>query len=159
MTPTRQPMTIEHLDVKLDVTYNWGYEKTRQDLRDLYKKAQRSQWHPDTILPWDLAVDPAYRSFPEYLFPLYGSDLYKKMTEKEKETLNVELSAWLLSQFLHGEQGALLAASQLVVSVPDMDSKYYASSQVVDEGRHVEVYYRYLHAKIGFSYPISKPLK
>ena len=67
--------------------------------------------------------------------------------------------SWVLSQFLHGEQGALLAASQLVTTVPDIDSKYYASTQVFDEGRHVEVYDRYLHEKIGFSYPISPYLK
>jgi hypothetical protein len=146
-----KPMTLEQLDVKLDVTYNWGYEKTRQDLRDLYKKAQKSQWLPDAMLPWDLSVDPKSQSFPEYLFPLYGNDLYTKLTKPEKETLNHEISSWMLSQFLHGEQGALLAAAQLVVSVPDIESKYYASTQVVDEGRHVEVYDRYLHDKIGFS--------
>ena len=67
--------------------------------------------------------------------------------------------SWVLSQFLHGEQGALLAAAQLVTTVPDTDSKYYASTQVYDEGRHVEVYDRYLHEKIGFSYPISPYLK
>jgi hypothetical protein len=65
----------------------------------------------------------------------------------------------VLSQFLHGEQGALMAAAQLTTCVPDMDSKYYASTQVFDEGRHVEVYDRYLHEKIGFSYPISPYLK
>jgi hypothetical protein len=81
------------------------------------------------------------------------------MTEKEKSRLVSELFSWVLSQFLHGEQGALLAAAQLVTSVPDMDSKYYASTQVFDEGRHVEVYDRYLHEKIGFSYPISPYLK
>jgi hypothetical protein len=73
--------------------------------------------------------------------------------------MGLEISAWLLSQFLHGEQGALMAATQLVASVPDMDSKYYAATQVVDEARHVEVYDRYLHEKIGFSYPVSPHLK
>ena len=73
--------------------------------------------------------------------------------------LSREMFSWILSQFLHGEQGALLAAAQLVTTVPDMDSKYYASTQVFDEGRHVEVYDRYLHDKIGFSYPISPYLK
>src|SRR6185369_16500354 len=73
--------------------------------------------------------------------------------------LHTELSSWMLSQFLHGEQGALLAAAQLTTAVPDMDSKYYVATQVVDEARHVEVYDRYLHEKIGFSYPISPHLK
>ncbi len=158
-SPIGRGMNLEHLEVGLDLTYNWGYEKTRQDLRDLYKKAQRSQWNPDLTLPWATDVDPEKPGFPEWLFPLAGSDIYTKLTEKEKAGLNVEMAAWTLSQFLHGEQGALLAASQLVTSVPDMDSKYYASTQVFDEGRHVEVYDRYLHEKVGVTYPISKPLK
>jgi hypothetical protein len=82
-----------------------------------------------------------------------------KLNAPEKQKLNVEFASWVLSQFMHGEQGALLAASQLVTCVPDMDSKYYASTQVFDEGRHVEVYDRYLHEKVGFSYTISPQLK
>jgi hypothetical protein len=152
-------LTVEQLDAKLAVTYNWGYEKTRQDLRDLYKKAQRSQWLPDTTLPWETSVDLDKPNFPEEMFPLFGTDIYARLTEKERIALTRELSSWILSQFLHGEQGALLAAAQLVVSVPDTDSKYYASTQVVDEGRHVEVYDRYLHEKIGFSYVINRHLK
>src|SRR5205085_2746258 len=57
------------------------------------------------------------------------------------------------------EQGALLAAAQLVDSVRDLDSKLYSSSQVVDEARHVDVYNRYVHKKIGFSYPVNTHLK
>jgi hypothetical protein len=69
------------------------------------------------------------------------------------------VNAWTLSQFLHGEQGALLAAAQLVNSVPDLDSKLYGGTQVVDEGRHVDVFNDYLHKKIGFSYPVNEHLK
>jgi hypothetical protein len=157
--PVGRPLTIEHLESRLDLTYNWGYEKTRQDLRDLYKKAQKSQWQPDLTLPWNSDVDLGYRYFPDEMFPLYGSHLFEKMTEDDKTKLSREMFSWVLSQFLHGEQGAMLAATQLVATVPDMDSKYYASTQVFDEGRHVEVYDRYLHEKIGFSYPISPYLK
>ncbi|HEX8950647.1 MAG TPA: ferritin-like domain-containing protein [Polyangia bacterium] len=158
-SPVGREVTIEHLDTNLDLTYNWGYELARQDLRDLYKKAQRSQWQPDATLPWQTPVDLEHPHYPEAMFPLYGTDLYNKLNDKEKSRLSVEMFSWVLSQFLHGEQGALLAAAQLVTTVPDMDSKYYASTQVYDEGRHVEVYDRYLHEKIGFSYPISPYLK
>ncbi len=150
---------IEHLDCRLDLTYNWGYEKTRQDLRDLYAKATRSQWVAADALPWSTDVDVSRPNYPEELLPLYGSDLDAKMSKKEKERMHAELGAWILSQFLHGEQGALMAATQLVASVPDLESKYYAATQVVDEARHVEVYDRYLHEKIGFSYPINVHLK
>jgi ribonucleotide reductase beta subunit family protein with ferritin-like domain len=91
--------------------------------------------------------------------PLYGSDLYAKLSEKERTSLNIETFSWTLSQFLHGEQGALLATAQLVDSVHDLDSKLYAASQVMDEARHVDVYNRYVHDKIGFSYPVNPHLK
>jgi P-aminobenzoate N-oxygenase AurF len=157
--PIGREVTIEHLDTKLDLTYNWGYEKARQDLRDLYKKAQRSQWQPDVTLPWQLGVDLEHPHYPEQMFPLFGTDIYNRMTEKEKTALGVEMFSWVLSQFLHGEQGALLATAQLVDSVTDLDSKLYAGSQVVDEARHVDVYNRYLHKKVGFSYPCNTHLK
>jgi hypothetical protein len=157
--PAAEGLTIEHLDCRLDVTYNWGYELTRRDLRDLYTKAKRSQWISEDTLPWDTSVDQERPIFPEEMLPIFGSDLYAKMTESEKRVLRGELTSWTVSQFLHGEQGALLAASQLVTSVPDTDSKFYASTQVMDEARHVEVYDRYLHQKLGGSYPISAHLK
>ena len=96
---------------------------------------------------------------PEQLMPLFGSDIYNKRTSKERHDLNIETFAWTLSQFLHGEQGALLATAQLVGSVRDLDSKLYAASQVVDEARHVDVYNRYVHQKIGISYPVNPHLK
>jgi hypothetical protein len=150
---------MEVLDACLDVTYTWGYQETRKELRDLYTKAKRNQWIPEDVLPWDTDVDLDKPSGPPELFPLYGSDIYRKLSEKDLQRMNTEVSAWSLSQFLHGEQGALLAAAQLVNSVPDLDSKFYAASQVVDEARHVDVYNRYLHEKVGFSYPINQHLK
>src|SRR3954468_15920703 len=110
--PIGREVTIEHLETTLDLTYNWGYEKARQDLRDLYKKAQRTQWQPDGTLPWQQSVDLENPHYPEELFPLYGSDIYNKRSEPMKKQLGVEMFSWILSQFLHGEQGALLAASQ-----------------------------------------------
>ncbi len=151
--------SIETLEALLDVTYTWGYTETRAKLRDLYDKGVRSQWIADDTLPWDTEVDLSKPMGPEQLMPLYGSDILAKMSIKEREQLNREISAWTLSQFLHGEQGALLATAQLVDSVRDLDSKLYAASQVADEARHVDVYNRYLHQKVGFSYPVSPHLK
>jgi hypothetical protein len=150
---------IEHLECQLDLTYNWGYESTRADLRDLYSKAKRSQWNGEEALPWDTSVDLERLEYPDFLLPLHGSAIDARMTPREKATLKVELAAWLVSQFLHGEQGALMAATQLVATVPDSDSKHYAATQVFDEARHVEVYHRYLHEKIGFRYDVSPHLK
>src|SRR5438552_16683722 len=151
--------SIETLEAMLDVTYTWGYQETRQKLRDLYDKAVRAQWISDEVLPWQTDVDLEANLAPEQLLPLHGSDIYNRMTEKERKALNIETFSWTLSQFLHGEQGALLATPQLVDSVDNIDAKLYAASQVVDEARHVDVYNRYVHTKIGFSYPINTHLK
>lgn len=151
--------SLETLEALLDVTYTWGYTETRAKLRDLYDKGIRAQWIADDALPWQTDVDLSKPMGAEQLMPLYGSDILAKMTPKEKEAMNVEITAWTLSQFLHGEQGALLATAQLVDSVRDLDSKLYAGNQVADEARHVDVYNRYLHQKVGFSYPVNPHLK
>jgi para-aminobenzoate N-oxygenase AurF len=151
--------SIETLEAMLDITYTWGYQETRQKLRDLYDKAVRGQWISDDVLPWNTNVDLEAPTAPEQLMPLYGSDIYNRMTEKERKALNIQTFSWTLSQFMHGEQGALLATAQLVDSVQDLDSKLYAASQVVDEARHVDVYNRYVHTKIGFAYPVNPHLK
>jgi len=151
--------SIETLEAMLDVTYTWGYQETRAKLRDLYDKAVRAQWISDEVLPWHRDVDLELPMGPEQLLPLFGSDIYNKLGEKERKALNIETFSWTLSQFMHGEQGALLATAQLVDSVQDLDSKLYAASQVVDEARHVDVYNRYVHSKIGFSYPVNPHLK
>jgi hypothetical protein len=151
--------SIETLDALLNITYTWGYQETRQKLRDLYDKAVRAQWISDDVLPWQADVDLDKPMGPEILMPLFGSDIWNKMTEAERHAMNIETFSWTLSQFLHGEQGALLATAQLVDSVTDLDSKLYAASQVVDEARHVDVYNPYVHTKIGFSYPVNPHLK
>ncbi len=151
--------SIETLEALLDVTYTWGYQDTRAKLRDLYDKAVKAQWISDEILPWNTSVDLEKPMGAEQLMPLFGSDIYTKMSAAEKTKLNIETFSWTLSQFLHGEQGALLATAQLVGSVRDLDSKLVAASQVVDEARHVDVYNRYVHEKIGFSYPVNPHLK
>jgi hypothetical protein len=158
-TPAFAAPSIETIESLLDVTYTWGYQETRQKLRDLYDKAVRAQWISDDVLPWNTDVDLGRPMGPENLQPLFGSDIHARMTEAERRSLNTEVFCWTLSQFMHGEQGALLATAQLVDSVDNIDSKLYAASQVVDEARHVDVYKRYVHTKIGFSYPINPHLR
>lgn len=156
---TARPLDVESIEASLTVTYNWGYEETRRELRDLYRKAKRAQWNAEDRLDWSIDVDIEKQQIPDHFHPLWGSDIYARLDDKKLLELRREFPAWTQSQFLHGEQGALLAAAQLVNSVPDIDSKYYAATQVVDEARHVEVFDRYLHQKVGTSYPISPYLR
>jgi hypothetical protein len=154
-----RPLQIERIEASLDVTYNWGYEETRSELRELYRKAKQAQWNADERLDWTISVDLDKQQVPDFMHPLWGSEMYDKLDAQKHAELRREMPAWMQSQFLHGEQGALLAAAQLVNSVPDIDSKYYASTQVMDEARHVEVFDRYLHEKVGIAYPINPHLR
>ena len=150
----------EHLATDAQLAYDWDYEEKDEGLRNLRKKAQRSQWHVDDRLPWNLDVDLERMTMPESLHPLGGTDIYARLNKREKDQLTVELFLWKLSQFLHGEQGGLLAASQLVTCVPDMGIKLCAASQVVDESRHVEVFERYLREKVRLpQYEVSSHFK
>lgn len=150
---------FETVETLLDVNYDWGYREARTRLRELYRRANQGQWIAADVLPWQQSADPERPMVPDYLAPLHGSELSRKLTAKERRQLGVETSAWMLSQLLHGEQGALLAAAQLVDMVKDIDSKLCSAAQVVDEARHVDVFNRYVHSTYGFSYPVNPYLK
>jgi hypothetical protein len=140
--------------------FNWEYDENRDRLLTLYEKGKEKQWNAQTRLDWSIDVDPtAEANGPDYYIPIYGSDMWNAMNEKEHGELRQHVGAWMNSQFLHGEQGALICASKIVQTVPDVDSKFYAATQVMDEARHVEMYAKYIHDKIELAYPINKDLK
>jgi hypothetical protein len=139
--------------------FNWDYDSGRGRLLDLYQRGKDKQWDATKRIDWDLPVDPTnVMELPDDFCPIYGSAQWDKLSEAERKELNHHLSAWLFSQFLHGEQGALTVAARIVESVPDMDSKFYAATQTMDEARHVELYSRFIREKIGLYYPINDDL-
>jgi hypothetical protein len=162
MTPAQERvarLVAEQLDSRCSTSYVWNYESSREDLRALYEKAKGEQWDGRTYLPWQIEVDPTRENFPDQQVPIYGTPHWNKLSQKNIEELRQHFMAWTLSQFLHGEQGALLATAQIVTVVPNIDAKFYASTQVMDEARHVEVYERYLREKVQLTYPVNFYLK
>jgi hypothetical protein len=145
--------------------FTWDYEKgARPALNKLYEKAKTSQWNGETDLPWDTDVDP-YKNAELQRLGFEGmsqTDLtgtpFEKWGDKEWDELSVQSDNWTLSQFMHGEQGALLCTAKIVETVPWIDAKYYASTQVMDEARHVEVFAKYLDTKLTGHYPINAHL-
>ena len=89
-------------------------------------------------------------------FDLTGTPV-EKWADKEWIEFGVESQNWTLSQFLHGEQGALICTAKIVESVPWIDAKYYASTQVMDEARHVEVFAKYLDEQAVGPLPDQRP--
>jgi hypothetical protein len=150
---------IERVPERADAVFNWAYELERSPLVNLYEKAKKLQWNAATDIDWSVSVDP--EEFPEFFPPEAFNAMLnppRTLTLKELKRLRVEQLGWMLSQFLHGEQGALLATAQIVTTVPWTEAKFYAASQVVDEARHVEVYRRYLTEKLPFAYPVNPHL-
>ncbi len=145
--------------------FTWDYERTRAPLAKLYEKAKTSQWNAND-LPWETEVDQekvveANQAANAYLRE--GVDVkgtpFEHWGDKEWLEFGVQSQNWTLSQVLHGEQGALICTAQIVETVPWIDAKYYASTQVMDEARHVEVFSRYLDSKLSGHYPINAHLK
>ena len=158
--PKEGPSGTESLEVKEQLTYTWDYASQRQDLRILYEKSKDLLWNARTDLDWSIPVDPGAENVPDSMNPLTATSFWHKLDpKKDIPELRRHQSAYMFSNFLHGEQGALLATAQIVEMAPTADAKFYAAAQVFDEARHVEAYDRYLREKIEMVYPISKALK
>ena len=161
------PNEIEHV-VKnnADSIFTWDYSLQRPALRKLYEKAKTGQWNATTDLPWDTDVDAEKIAEEERALIGVGLDPSRligtpveKWDDRKWLEFNMESKNWSLSQFMHGEQGALICTAKIVETVPWYDAKLYASTQVVDEARHVEVFARYLEEKLGGEYQINVHLR
>jgi para-aminobenzoate N-oxygenase AurF len=150
---------VEELLTKFPLQYTWNYAMVREELTNLYEKAKRDQWNATDQLAWSTSVDPESELVPDFQIPIYGTHIWQKLTPAEIRKTRREALSWTLSQFMHGEQGALLATAQIVTATPSIESKFYASTQVMDEARHVEVYSRYLREKLTRQYPVNAHLK
>src|SRR5688500_10394006 len=140
--------------------FDFDYEHGRDELLRLYDKGTRRQWIGSDRLDWSHDLDPANPAgMPDEAHPLFGTPWWNKADDKFKGEMRLHMDAWRFSQFMHGEQGALICTAKIVQTVPNIDSKFYAATQVIDEARHVEIYSRFLHEKIGLVYPLNDNLR
>lgn len=141
--------------------YDWSYSNEGNPaFRELYHKAYRGQWSSQD-LPWDTQVDPLNTTdraiMPEKLNPMYDSPHYIRGSKENAKQMH-DIYGFFLSQFLHGEQGALYAAGMTVEATPWFGAKLYGSTQVMDEARHVEVFRKYIKEKLELLYPVNDNL-
>ena len=140
--------------------FDFDYTNGRDQLLRLYDKGARRQWVGNERIDWSLDVDPSKPvGMPDETMAIFGTPWWDKMSRAEKDEVHRHVEAWRFSQFMHGEQGALVCTAKIVQTVPDIDSKFYAATQVIDEARHVEVYSRYLHEKVQLVYPLNHNLQ
>jgi hypothetical protein len=175
MTATEAPGALpdrQEIDATIKVVtdhaqriFSWDYGRDREQLVTLYNKAMASQWNSVTELDWATDVDPeelvhsqpqqnAIVGIARTAAELPGSP-FASWGDKEFTQLGIESLKASLSQFMHGEQGAMIVAAKIVETVPWIDAKYYAATQTMDEARHTEVFAKYLHTKLGEAYPMS----
>ena len=151
---------VEIFQTPLTGTYNWDYTDADNRLKKLYELGKKLNWNATLDLDWtqehyslkDWATNPEIQQ-------LSGFKPYDDLSEEKKIECSWHLLASGLSQIVHGEQGALLVASQLVSCAPTYNAKLYAASQTFDEARHVEVFNKYLQERIGWNYPVMPGLK
>ncbi len=151
-----------------DALFTWNYEKgERPALNKLYEKAKGAQWNGETDLPWETPVDIEkvvasaprdHETDPVFVAATAPTGPLHNWGEKEWNEFVIESQNWTMSQFMHGEQGALVCTAKIVETVPWIDAKYYAATQVMDEARHVEVFAKYLDTKMNGHYPLNAHL-
>jgi hypothetical protein len=140
--------------------FSWEYDDGRDQLLRLYQKGKDKQWDAATRIDWSLEVDPSNPlELPDETVPIYGSELWERLDRATRDEVRRHMASWQFSQFLHGEQGAAICSARTVECVPDLDAKFYAATQTMDEARHAEIYSRFLHDKVGMLYPINGDLQ
>src|SRR5437773_1626460 len=140
---------------EMNTVFEYDYSVQAEDMRGLYEKAKRDQWTASHDIAWDAPEPDDGRTLADELVDIYGSPIWAKLSEKERVELNRRITAWRLSVLVYGEQGALLACSQLVNMVSGADQKFFQATQVQDEARHNEVLERYIAKRLdGLHYPM-----
>src|SRR5207253_4719013 len=149
------PMKPFQVPSAFTTTFTLEYGVSEADMRRLYENAKRDQWNASKDIPWTDALPSDGRVIADELIDIYGSPPWESPPEADKVALHRRLAAWRLSVLMHGEQGALLACSQMVDIVQGADQKFFQATQVLDEARHNEVLSRYLADRLeGLTYPM-----
>ncbi len=140
-----------------DTVFEYDYSVQAEDMRSLYEKAKRDQWNASRDIAWDTPETDDGRVLADELIDVHGSPIWERLGNAERVELNRRIAAWRLSVLLYGEQGAMLACSQLVNIVAGADQKFFQATQVADEARHNEVLERYLETRLdGLHYPMPE---
>ena len=166
--PLADPNEIEHV-VKnnADTIFTWDYSLQRaraaQAVREGQDRPVERHHRPRRGTPTSTSRRPSSRTrrcIGTGIDPnMYIGTPVEKWGDKEWLEFGIESRNWSLSQFMHGEQGALICTAKIVETVPWYDAKLYASTQVVDEARHVEVFARYLDEKLGGEFQVNAHLR
>ena len=149
-----------HVNGRSDLCFSWRYDEKRESLLSLYEKSKERQWNAALRVDWSHPHDEDNPlGLDDLSIPIFGMPIWKRFSAREQIEIRQHSQAYLISQFMHGEQAALIATSRIVQSAPDLDAKFFAATQAMDEARHLEVYSRLLRERFSLAYPISAGLR
>lgn len=151
---------IWRLPLNDEMVFDWGYNTPASQVQNLYAKSKHAQWDAAQRIDWQQDLDPENPFlYDDRLMPFSGTDAWAKANAKERASIRHQYQAYMVNQFLHGEQAALMAAARLVQILPDTMGKQMAAQQAADEARHIEVFERLIREKIQLRYPADAGLK
>jgi len=152
---------VEIFQTPLTGSYNWDYTVQDNRIKKLYELGKQLNWNVEVDVDWtpEINIIPNDEEFEFEDNQWANHSEYKKWDTAKRREFFRDLNSWATSQFLHGEQGALLVASQLASCAPTYNAKLYAASQTFDEARHVEAFNKYLQQRLKRSWPIGRALK
>jgi len=156
MTEKHAEDIAEVFHTPLQGAYNWDYRIQDNRIKRLYELGKELNWNVEMDIDWNRPYEELKEPFPIF-WDNYPP--YQKMSDKKKVEFLKHRQAWSMSQFLHGEQGAVLVASQLTSCAPSFNAKLYAASQTFDEARHVEAFNKYIQTRTKLMYPVGNELK
>ena len=156
MTEKHAEDIAEVFHTPLQGTYNWDYRIQDNRIKRLYELGKELNWNVEMDIDWNRPYEELKEPYP-----IFWDDYppYQKMSDKKKVEFLRHRQARSMSQFLHGEQGAVLVASQLTSCAPTFNAKLYAASQTFDEARHVEAFNKYIQTRTKLMYPVGNELK
>ena len=143
-------------------SYNWDYTAADDRINRLYQLAKKRQWNVEIDIDWSEPWNMQDATIDDYIFfheQLLGYTPYAQLSDEDQLDFQKKIDSWNMAQFLHGEQGALLVASQLCSCAPTYNAKLYAATQAYDEARHVEAFNKYIQTRQRAIYPITSELK
>ena len=151
---------VEIFQTPLTGCYNWDYKVQDNRIKKLYELGKELEWNVEKDVDWNHPKP----EIDDEGFEFFNNEWkdhkqYSKLSNAERKQFVRDSQDWTLSQLMHGEQGALLVASQLTSCAPTFNAKLYAASQTFDEARHVEAFNKYLQTRMGRIMPIGKNLK
>jgi hypothetical protein len=107
-------------------------------------------WDPTDATYIDFSPDfPIHEQtlMPREMVPELNSAVADRLDERQKVRLANENSRFMLSNILHGEQGALSLSASLCEILRDPGAQEYAANQAREEARHVTGFAKYVYRR------------